>query len=131
MGRQIVAIALDTVTTSMDGFLSSWASIFHLLAKNRPTPEWSLIENQIERIFTYKELDFDLPPKLEGVKHDSPQVYEYLEEHALDLEYQPTITDEDHSLLAFAQHATKYIGEKLLIYDQLLNVQENCRRRTQ
>jgi len=124
MGRQIVATALDTVTTSMNGFLSSWASILYLLAKDRPTPEWRLIENQIERIFYDKELDFDLPAKLDGVKQDSPQVHEYLKEHALDLEYKPTITDEDHGLLAFAQHATKYIRDKLLIYDQLLKVQE-------
>jgi hypothetical protein len=123
MGRQIVATALDTVTTSMNGFLSSWASILHLLAKDRPTPEWRLIENQIERIFYDTELDFDLPAKLDGVKQDSPQVQEYLNEHARELEYQRSITDEDHSLLAFAQHATKNMRDKLLIYNQLLEAQ--------
>lgn len=123
-GRQIVAIALDTVTTSMDDFLSSWASILHLLAKNRATPEWRSIESQAEKIFTYKELEHKLPAKLDGVQPDSPQVYKYLDEHKWELGYQPTITGEDRSCIAFAQHAIKLMMDKLQTYNQLMDVQQ-------
>ncbi|HKG71376.1 MAG TPA: hypothetical protein VKA87_05725, partial [Nitrososphaeraceae archaeon] len=34
VGRQIFATAIDAVTTNMNSFLSSWASILHLLAKD-------------------------------------------------------------------------------------------------
>lgn len=123
-GRQIVAIALDTVTSSMDGFLSSWASILHLLTKNGKTPEWRSVENQVERIFTYKEVERKLPAKLEGVEPDSHQVDKYLDEHKWELGYQPTITDEDHSRLAFAQYTIRHMMDKLRIYNQLLDVQQ-------
>ena len=49
-GRQIFATAMDAITTNMNSFLSSWASILHLLAKDRmdTTPEWSSIEIQVQ-----------------------------------------------------------------------------------
>jgi hypothetical protein len=80
LGRQIVATALDAVTTSMNAFLSSWASTLRLLAKNRLTSEWRSIEDQVEAILLGKKLEYSLPAELEGVKRDSPQVYKYLDE---------------------------------------------------
>lgn len=123
-GRQIVAIALDTVTSSMSDFMSSWASILHLLAKIGKTPEWRSIENQVETIFTYKELEHKLPAKLDEVEPNSAQVYKYLNEHKWELGYQPTVTDEGHSCLAFAQYTMKQIMNKLEMYNQLLDVQQ-------
>lgn len=122
--RQIAAIAVDTVTSSMDGFLSSWASVIHLLAKNSPTSEWRSIENQVETIFTYKELERKLPAKLDGVEHDPSKVYKYLDEYKWELGYQPSITDENHSCLAFAQYAIKQMMDKLRIYNRLVDVQQ-------
>lgn len=124
IARQIVAIALDTVTSSMDGFLSSWASILHLLTKNGKTPEWRSVEYQVERIFTYKELERKLPDELEGVEPDSHQVDKYLDEHKWELGYQPTITDEDYSRFTFAQYTIRQMMDKLGIYNQLLDVQQ-------
>jgi hypothetical protein len=124
MARQLVATSLDAVTTNMNAFLSSWASIVHLLAKDRQTSEWRLIEDRVEAILLGEKLNYDLPVKLHGVKPNSPQVYKYLDESKWELEYQHAITSEDHSCLAFAQHAMMHIRDKLQIYDQLLEVQE-------
>jgi hypothetical protein len=126
MTRQIIATALDVVTTNMNAFLSSWASIVHLLAKDKQTSEWRLIEERVEAILLGKKLNYDLPVKLHGVKPNSPQVYKYLDESKWELEYQHAITSEDHSCLAFAQNAIMHMRDKLWIYDQLLEVQERC-----
>ena len=125
VGRQIFATAMDAITTNMNSFLSSWASILHLLAKDRmATPEWSSIEIQVELILFGKGLQYELPAKLDRVKPDSPQVSKYLDEHKWELEYPYSITGEDASCIAFAQHASKQMGDKLRIYDQLLEVQQ-------
>jgi hypothetical protein len=97
-----------------------------LLARDRQTSEWGVIEARLERILLGKKLNYDLPVKLHGVKPNSPQVYKYLDESKWELEYQHAITSEDHSGLAFAQHATMHMRDKLQIYDQLLEVQERC-----
>jgi hypothetical protein len=126
MARQLLATSLDAVTTNMNAFLSSWASTVLLLARDRQTSEWGVIEARLERILLGKKLNYDLPVKLHGVKPNSPQVYKYLDESKWELEYQHAITSEDHSGLAFAQHATMHMRDKLQIYDQLLEVQERC-----
>jgi hypothetical protein len=125
-GRQIFATAMDAVTTNMNSFLASWASILHLLAKDRiTTPEWRSIEIEVELLLYGKGLQYELPAKLDKGKPDSPQVYKYLDEHKWELKYQHAITGEDPSLLAFAQHATKQMRDKLRIYDELLGVQQS------
>ena len=124
MARQIVSAALDAVTTDMNAFLSSWVSTLHLLAKDRQTSEWRLIEDRVGLILLGKNLEYDLPVKLHGVKPNSPHVYEYLNERKWELEYQHDITNEDHSCLAFAQHALKQLRDILKTYDQLQEVQE-------
>ena len=108
----------------MNAFLSSWVSTLHLLAKDRQTSEWRLIEDRVEVILLGKNLEYDLPVKLHGVKPNSPQVDKYLNERKWELEYQHDITSEDHSCLAFAQHALKQMMDKLQRYDQLVEVQE-------
>jgi hypothetical protein len=116
---------MDTVTTNMNSFLSSWASILHLLAKGRiTTPEWSSIETQVELILFGKGLQYELPVKLNRVKPDSPQVYMYVDEHKWELEYQHAITGEASICLGFAQHVTKQMRDKLRTYDELLGVQQ-------
>jgi hypothetical protein len=124
MTRQITSTALDAVTTNMNAFLSSWVSTLHVLAKDRQTSEWRLIQDRVEAILLGKTLEYNLPVNLQGVKPNSPQVYKYLDERKLELEYQHAITSEDHSCLAFAQHAIKQMRDKLQIYDQLVDVQE-------
>jgi hypothetical protein len=125
-GRQIFATAMDAVTTNMNNFLSSWASILHLLAKDRvaTTPEWSSIEIQIELLLFGRGLQYELPAKLDRVKSDSPEVSKYLDEHKWELEYVHPITGEDPSYLAFAQHATKHMRDKLRKYDELRGFQQ-------
>jgi hypothetical protein len=124
MARQIVSAALDAVTTNMNAFLASWVSTLHLLAKDRQTSEWRLIEDRIEVVFLGKKLEYDLPDELQGVKPNSPQVYKYLNERKWELEYQHNITNEDYSSLAFAQHALKQMKDMMRVYDQLAEVQE-------
>ena len=126
-GRQIFASALDVVTTNLNAFLSSWASTLLLLAKNRlmvTTTEWPSIESRVQLIL-FSTREYNLPVKLDGVKPESQQtLLEYLDEHKWELEYQQAITYDDSSCLAFAQHATKQMIEKLQIYDELEELQE-------
>jgi hypothetical protein len=126
-GRQIFATALDTVTTNMNGFLSSWASTLHLLTRDKlTTSEWRSIEIQIELILFGKGIQYDLPAELDsmGIKADPQQLYKYLNDHKEELEYLDSITNDDSSSIAFAQYATKHLRQKLGIYLQLLEVQE-------
>ena len=128
-GRQIFASALDVVTTNLNTFLSSWASILLLLAKNRlmvtTTTDWRSIESRLEMIIISRRLEYNLPAKLDGVKPESQQILlEYLDEHKWELEYQQAITNEDSSCLAFFHYATKQLREKMRIYDDLEELQE-------
>jgi hypothetical protein len=124
-GRQIFATAMDAVTTNVNSFLSSWASILHMLAKDRMTmPEWRSIEIQVELLLFGKGLEYGLPARLDKVKPDSSQVYKYLDEHKWELEYQQAVTGADPSLLAFAQYASKQMRYKVRKYDELLEVQQ-------
>ena len=126
-GRQIFATALDTVTTNMNGFLSSWASTLHLLTRDKlTTSEWRSIEIQIELILFGKGIQYDLPAELDsiGIKPDLQQLYTYLNDHKEELEYLDSITNDDSSSIAFAQYATKHLRQKLGTYLQLLEVQE-------
>ena len=127
-GRQILATALDAVTTNLNAFLSSWASTLLLLAKNRlmvTAPEWRSIESQVELMLISRRLEYNLPVKLDGVTPESQQILlEYLDEHKWELECQQAITDDDSSCLAFFQYATKQMREKLQIYDELEELQE-------
>jgi hypothetical protein len=127
-GRQVFASALDVVTTNLNGFLTSWASILLLLAKNRlmvTTTDWRSIESRVELILISRRLEYNLPAKLDGVKSESQQILlEYLDEHKWELEYQQAITNEDSSCLAFFHYATKQLREKMQIYDELEELQE-------
>jgi len=127
-GRQMFASAMDLVTTNLNAFLSSWASTLLLLAKNRmmvtPT-DWRSIESQFEQMLISRRLEYNLPVKLDGVKPESQQIlFEYLDEHKWELEYQQAITYDDSSCLAFFHYATKKMREKLQIYDELEELQE-------
>jgi hypothetical protein len=127
-GRQIFASALDVVTTNLNAFVSSWASTLLLLAKNRlmvTTTDWRSIERRLELILMSRQLEYNLPVKLDGVKPESQQILlEYLDEHKWELEYQQAITYDDSSCLAFVQYAAKQLREKLQIYDELEELQE-------
>jgi hypothetical protein len=127
-GRQIFASALDVVTTNLNAFVSSWASILLLLAKNRPmasTTDWSSKATRVEMIIVSRRLGYNLPVKLDEVTPESQQILlEYLNEHKSELECQQVITDDDSSCHAFFQYATKKIREKLEIYDDLEDLQE-------
>ena len=68
---------------------------------------------------------YNLPVKLDGVKPESPQILlEYLEEHKWELEYQQAITYDDSRCHVFALYAIKQMKEKLLIYNDLKELQE-------
>lgn len=127
-GRQVFASALDVVTTNLNAFLTSWASILLLLAKNRlmvTTTDWRSIESRVEMILISRRLEYNLPAKLDGVKPESQQILlEYLDEHKWELEYQEAITNDDSSCLAFFHYATKQLREKMQIYDELEELQE-------
>jgi len=125
-GRQILATALDAVTTNMNSFLSSWASTLLLLSRSRlimmKTEEWHSLENKIELILLSSGLDYNLPVQLDGVEPEAKShqiLLNYLNEHRWELDYQHSITDNDSSCLAFAHHTAKQMREKLLEYDHL------------
>ncbi len=127
-GRQIFASALDIVTTNLNAFLSSWASTLLLLARNRlmvtTMTDWSTIESQVELILISTR-KYNLPTKFDEVKPESQQILlEYLDGHKWELDYQPAITYDDSSCLAFAQYAIKQMREKLLIYNQQEELQD-------
>lgn len=126
-GRQIFASALDVVTTNLEAFLSSWASILLLLAKKADGDDDRLAfhRRRLELILMSRGLGYNLPVKLDGVKPESQQILlEYLDEHKWELEYQQAITYDDTSCLAFVQYAAKQMREKLQIYDELEELQE-------
>ena len=76
-------------------------------------------------ILISRRLEYNLLAKLDWVKPESQQILlEYLDEHKWELEYQRTITYDDSSFLAFAQHAIKQLTEKLLLYNELQDLQE-------
>ena len=114
-GRQSFASTLDVVTTNLNAFLSSWASILLLLAKNRlivTTTDWRSIEIRVEMILISRRLEYNLPVKLDGVTPESQQILlEYLDEHKWELEYQEDITNDNSSCLAFFHYATKQLRE--------------------
>jgi hypothetical protein len=126
-GRQIFASALDAVTTNLNTFLVTWGSTLLLLAKNGltvKTTEWSSIANQVQLLLIGAG-GYNLPVGLEGVRPESQQILlGYLDEHKWELEYQQAITYDDSSCLAFAHYAIKQMREKLLIYDELEDLQE-------
>jgi hypothetical protein len=127
-GRQIFASALDVITTNLNAFLSSWGSTLHLFAKNRltvmPTTDWHSILNHVE-LLLISTGKYNLPVKLNGEKPESIQIlFEYLDEHKGELEYQHAITYDDSGCLAFAQYAIKQMREKLLLYNELEEIRE-------
>jgi hypothetical protein len=126
-GRQIFASALDSVTTNLNVFLSTWGSTVLLLAKNglmMKTTEWSSIVSQVQ-LLLISTREYNLPVELDGVKPESQQILlEYLDEHKWELEYQQAITYDDSSCLAFAQYAIKQMREQLKIYYELEELQE-------
>lgn len=127
-GRQIFASALDVITTNLNAFLSSWGSTLHLFARNRltvmTTTDWHSILNHVEMLLISTGR-YNLPIKLDGEKPESLQLlFEYLDEHKWELEYQQAITHDDSSCLAFAQYAIKQMREKLLLYNELEELQE-------
>ena len=68
---------------------------------------------------------YNLPVKLDGEKPESLQLLlDYLEEHKGELKYRQAITHDDSSCLAFAQYAIKQMREKLLLYNELEELQE-------
>ena len=77
-------------------------------------------------ILISRRLEYNLLAKLDWVKPESQQILlEYLDEHKWELEYQQAITYDDSSCLTFAQYATKQLIAKLLIYNQLEELQES------
>ena len=126
-GRQIFASALDVITTDMNAYLSSWASTILLVAKNNlkmTTADGDSIESHVKLIL-YSTRMYNLPIELDQVRPESQQVLiEYLNKHKWELKYPQAINSDDSSRLAFAQYATKYMIEKLLIYNNLEDLQE-------
>jgi hypothetical protein len=126
-GRQIFASALDVVTMNLNAFLSNWGSTLLLLAKNRPmmkATEWSSLVTQVQ-LLLISTREYSLPVELDGVKPESQQIlFEYLDEHKWELEYQQAITYDDSSCLAFAQYAIKQMREQLTRYYELEDLQE-------
>jgi hypothetical protein len=123
--QQIISIALDAVTTSLSRFLSTWNSVINLLAKQKMTPEWRLVQDETEELFIFPQLLYSLPS---GISKTDPQASDktvsYIAEHRWELAYpQANFSSDEKSLLSFAKYAIDFLRERLEVYDRISTIQ--------
>lgn len=124
LSQQIMSIGIDAITASLNSFLTSWNSILNLLAKQRASPAWRFIENESDQVFIHPHIIYALPGELDELKVSAATIIKYVDEHKHELEYAHKIYDEEPSLISFAQYATEYIRDRLLLVDRLTNIQQ-------
>jgi len=124
LSQQIMSIGIDAVTTSLNGFVSSWNSVLYSLAKQKEKPEWRFIENEAHQVFIYPHIVYVLPPELDELKVASAKIIKYLDEHKAEIDYPHKVYDDEPSLLSFAQYTTEYLRDRMRVYDRLLNIQQ-------
>ena len=122
--QQIMSIALDAVTISLNRYISSWNSVLYELAKRRETEEWRVIQNEAEEIFIFPQITYNLPSALAGVNSDSETIVGYLAERRWELSYpQANFYNDDKSLVSFAKYSVEFLRLKLHTYDKLSTIQ--------
>lgn len=122
--QQLISVCIDTVTTNLNNFISSWNSILYTLSRIRKGDEWRYVENESNRIFIYPHIIYTLPNVINEPKISSTKLIKYLVEHKDEIDYPHTIYDFEPSLLAFSQYVIEHLHSKLLLYDRLTNIQQ-------
>ena len=125
LSQQVMSISLDAITVSLNGFISSWNSVFNLLAKQRAKAEWRFIENETHQIFINPHVIYLLPSELDEPKPSMEKITKYLDEHRWELKF-PLVKlyHDEPSLLSFSQHSIEYLRDRLHVADRLFNIQQ-------
>lgn len=122
--QQIVSVGLDTVTTNLGRFMSSWNSILYTLTKKHNTPEWQKLRDETEEIFVFPQLVHTLPHRIKE-KASVEVIASYMDEHRWELGYPQTIFRHDEkSLLSFTRYAIEVLRDRMDVYDRLLTMQQ-------
>lgn len=124
--QQLVSVGIDTVTTNLGRFLSSWNSVLHILAKQkaRGSTKWAFLQGEIKEIFIMPQLVYVLPERI----RKEPTINEisaFIDEHRWELAYPETIFHHDEkNLLSFTEYAIAFLRERSDVYDRLLTMQQ-------
>lgn len=119
--QQLVSVGIDTVTTNLGRFLSSWNSVLYILTKQRSgNSEWTLLQDKINEIFIMPQLIYSLPERIRK-EPTIKEISAFIDEHRWELAYPKTIFHHDEkTLLSFAEYAIAFLRERLDAYDRLL-----------
>jgi hypothetical protein len=121
--QQIMSIALDAVTTSINRYISTWNSVIYSLAKKRKTKEWSEVQDEAEEIFIFPEIYFSLP---KGITKDSDESHlvRFIAEHRWEISFpQANFYIDEKSLISFARYGIDSLRQRLTSYDRLSTMQ--------
>jgi hypothetical protein len=122
--QQIVSVGLDTATSNMGRFMSSWNSVINRLTKNWDTLEWRKLRDETEEIFVFPQITYSLPSK---IKRDPSvdSITAFIDERRWELAHPQTIFEHDEkSLLGFSKYAIDFLREKLDAYNRLMTIQQ-------
>jgi hypothetical protein len=122
--QQLISVCIDTITTNLNNFISTWNSTLYTLSRIRKGDEWRYVENESNRIFIYPHIIYTLPNTINEPKVYSNTLIKYLIDHKDEVDYHHTIYDFEPSLLAFSQYLIEHLHNKLLLYDRLTNIQQ-------
>ncbi len=123
--QQVISVALDTVTISLSGFVSSWNSVLYLLAKQKSgKQEWKLLQDETEEFFVFPQIVYFLPSKIRQ-EPSTDMITRHIDERRWELAYPQTILHHDEkSLLSFAKYAVTFLRGRLDTYNRLSAIQQ-------
>ncbi len=124
LSQQLISISIDVVVINLNNFISEWNSILSITSRIRRGDEWRHFENECNKIFIYPHIIYSLPSSIHAHKIGINTIIKYIEEHKDEVDYIHSIYEFEPSLLAFAQHLLDNLHEKLLLYDNLTNIQQ-------
>lgn len=122
--QQIVSVGLDTATSNMGRFMSSWNSLLNTLARKWDTQEWRKVRDETEEIFVFPQITYAIPAR---IRKDTSleSITSYVDEHRWELAHPQTVFEHDEkSLLAFSKYAIEILRERLDVYNRLLTTQQ-------
>ena len=123
--QQLISVGIDTVTTNLGRFLTSWNSVLYVLAKQKTGREqWQSLEREINEIFIMPQLVYSLPERIQR-EPTINQISAFIDERRWELAYPETVFHHDEkTLLSFALYAIAFLRERLDVYDRLLTMQQ-------
>jgi len=124
LSQQLISLSIDVIVVNLNNFISEWNSILSVITKIRHSNEWRYFENECNKIFIYPHIIYSLPADIRQPKIGIDAIIKYIEDHKDHLDYIHQVYEFEPSLLAFSQHLLDYLHEKLLLYDNLTNIQQ-------